>query len=182
MPRSGNTIRPAGSNPSRRTNTRTGIGTYPRLAAILADDASYFLNIKPHADGGQRSLYVADLLIAHVRQWGWWFIDELCWRKTDNGVPGGWGNRFKNAFEPIYHFTAPEAQINFVPSASAMSQTIASTTHPTTQSQLLEAGCWGPGREALLRMAERTSRAGKAAGTVFPIPMADSRRSHGRAM
>ena len=85
------------------------------IAAILADDGSYFLNIKPHADGGQRSLYVADLLIAHVRQWGWWFIDELCWRKTDNGVPGGWGNRFKNAFEPIFHFTAPEAQIKFRP-------------------------------------------------------------------
>jgi DNA modification methylase len=85
------------------------------IAAILAFDASYFLNIKPHADAGQRTLYVMDLVIAHVRQWGWWFIDELCWRKTDNGVPGGWGNRFKNAFEPIYHFTAPEAQIKFRP-------------------------------------------------------------------
>ena len=85
------------------------------IATILASDGSYFLNIKEHADGGQRSLYVKDLVIAHVRQWGWWFIDELCWRKTDNGVPGGWGNRFKNAFEPIFHFTAPEAQIKFRP-------------------------------------------------------------------
>jgi DNA modification methylase len=85
------------------------------VAAILAPDGSYLLNIKAHADAGQRSLYVMDLVIAHVRQWGWWFIDELCWRKTDNGVPGGWGNRFKNAFEPIYHFAAPEAQIKFRP-------------------------------------------------------------------
>jgi DNA modification methylase len=85
------------------------------IAAILASDGSYFLNVKAHADAGQRSLYVMDLVIAHVRQWGWWFIDELCWRKTDNGVPGGWGNRFKNAFEPIFHFTAPEAQIKFRP-------------------------------------------------------------------
>jgi DNA modification methylase len=85
------------------------------IAAILAPDGSYFLNIKEHAEGGQRSLYVKDLVIAHVRQWGWWFIDEFCWRKTDNGVPGGWGNRFKNAFEPIFHFTAKEARIKFRP-------------------------------------------------------------------
>ena len=71
------------------------------VAAILADDGSYFLNIKEHADEGERSLYVKDLVIAHRRQWGWRFVDEFCWRKTDNGVPGGWGNRFKNAFEPI---------------------------------------------------------------------------------
>ena len=66
-------------------------------AAILASDGSYFLNIKEHADEGERSLYVKDLVIAHRRQWGWRFVDEFCWRKTDNGVPGGWNNRFKNA-------------------------------------------------------------------------------------
>ena len=38
-----------------------------------------------------------DLVIAHRRVWGWRFVDQFCWRKTDNGVPGGWGNRFKNA-------------------------------------------------------------------------------------
>jgi site-specific DNA-methyltransferase (adenine-specific) len=87
------------------------------IGTILAPDGSYLLNIKEHADDGQRSLYVKDLIIAHVRQWGWWFIDELCWRKTDDGVPGGWGNRFKNAWEPIFHFTAPEARIKFRPKA-----------------------------------------------------------------
>jgi hypothetical protein len=40
------------------------------IAAILADDGSYFLNIKEHADGGQRNLYVKKLTIAHVEQWG----------------------------------------------------------------------------------------------------------------
>ena len=59
------------------------------IAAILAADGSYFLNIKEHADDGERSLYVKDLVIAHRRQWGWRFVDEFCWRKTDNGVPGG---------------------------------------------------------------------------------------------
>lgn len=28
------------------------------------------------------------LTIAHVEQWGWRFVDEFCWRKTDDGVPG----------------------------------------------------------------------------------------------
>jgi len=76
-------------------------GVAANIAAVLAPDGSYFLNIKPHADDGERNLYVMDLVLAHKRQWGWRFVDEFCWRKTDNGVPGGWGNRFKNAFEPV---------------------------------------------------------------------------------
>jgi DNA modification methylase len=86
------------------------------VAAILADDGSYFLNIKEHADNGERDLYVKDLVIAHRRQWGWRFVDELCWRKTDNGVPGGWGNRFKNAWEPVFHFCRQQ-KIKFRPEA-----------------------------------------------------------------
>ena len=84
------------------------------IAAILAADGSYFLNIKEHADEGERDLYVKDLVIAHRRQWGWRFVDEFCWRKTDNGVPGGWGNRFKNAWEPVFHFCR-HPQIKFRP-------------------------------------------------------------------
>jgi len=83
---------------------------------VLAPDGSYLLNIKPHAGDGERSLYVMDLVIAHKRQWGWRFVDEFCWRKTDNGVPGGWNNRFKNAFEPVYHFCR-QPQIKFRPLA-----------------------------------------------------------------
>ena len=74
------------------------------VESVLAPDGSYFLNIKEHADDGERDLYVKDLVIAHRRQWGWRFVDEFCWRKTDNGVPGGWQNRFKNAWEPVFHF------------------------------------------------------------------------------
>lgn len=75
------------------------------IMANLADDGSYFCNIKEHCDDGQRSLYVKDLTLAHVREWGWRFVDEFVWRNTKNGVPGGWPNRFKNAFEPIFHFS-----------------------------------------------------------------------------
>jgi DNA modification methylase len=84
------------------------------IESVLASDGSYFLNIKEHADDGERNLYVKDLVIAHRRQWGWRFVDEFCWRKTDNGVPGGWGNRFKNAWEPVFHFCRQQ-QIKFHP-------------------------------------------------------------------
>ncbi len=86
------------------------------IRAVLAEDGSYFLNIKEHAAEGERNLYVKDLVIAHKRQWGWRFVDEFCWRKTDNGVPGGWGNRFKNAWEPVHHFCL-QSQIKFRPEA-----------------------------------------------------------------
>lgn len=84
------------------------------VESVLAPDGSYFLNIKAHADDGERNLYVMDLVLAHRRQWGWRFVDEFCWRKTDNGVPGGWGNRFKNAWEPIFHFCRQQS-IKFRP-------------------------------------------------------------------
>lgn len=74
------------------------------IESVLASDGSYFLNIKEHAQDGERHLYVKDLVIAHKREWRWRFVDEFCWRKTDNGVPGGWNNRFKNAWEPVFHF------------------------------------------------------------------------------
>ena len=82
------------------------------VESVLAPDGSYFLNIKEHADEGERNLYVMDLVLAHRRQWGWRFVDEFCWRKTDNGVPGGWQNRFKNAWEPVFHFCRQQ-QIKF---------------------------------------------------------------------
>jgi DNA modification methylase len=86
------------------------------IADVLAPDGSYFLNIKEHCEDGQRHLYVKDLTIAHVREWRWRFVDELCWRNTRNGVPGGWNNRFKNAWEPVFHF-AKSPSIRFNPEA-----------------------------------------------------------------
>ena len=68
----------------------------------LADDGSFFVNIKPHMEDGQRSLYVSDLLSAMVRQWQWRFVDELCW--LHQGFPISVDCRFKNRFEPIYQF------------------------------------------------------------------------------
>lgn len=74
------------------------------VRANLENDGSFFVNIKPHCEDGERVLYVFDLVLAMRRRWGWRFVDELCWRDTRDGVPGGWNNRFKDAFEPIYQF------------------------------------------------------------------------------
>ncbi len=73
------------------------------VARHLAVDGSWFINIKPSGDGLDTSLYVMDLVIAHVREWGWHFATEFCWER--NGVPKGVTQRFKNQFEPIYQFT-----------------------------------------------------------------------------
>lgn len=72
------------------------------MRARLAEDGSFFVNIKPHCEDGERVLYVMDLVLAMKRQWGWRFVDELCW--ISPGVPGAWPNRFKNAWESIWHF------------------------------------------------------------------------------
>lgn len=68
----------------------------------LLDDGSFFLNIKPHARDGERSLYVFDLVLAMQREHGWKYIEELCWLK--NPFPADFHTRFKNGFEPIYQF------------------------------------------------------------------------------
>jgi DNA modification methylase len=73
------------------------------IMAYLADDGSYFCNIKPNAEGIKRELYVFDLVLSHVRDWGWNFADEFCWERA--GIPQQVSRRFKNQFEPIYHFT-----------------------------------------------------------------------------
>jgi site-specific DNA-methyltransferase (adenine-specific)/site-specific DNA-methyltransferase (cytosine-N4-specific) len=73
------------------------------IKRILCSNGSFFLNIKPHTRKGERSLYVFDLVMSLVKETGFLFIDEFCWIK--NPFPGKLTGRFKNAFEPIYHFT-----------------------------------------------------------------------------
>ena len=82
------------------------------VKANLASDGSFFVNIKAHCEDGQRVLYCMDLVAAMVRRWGWRFVDELVWLTT--AYPGGWNNRFKNGFEPVYHFSADDS-IKFSP-------------------------------------------------------------------
>ena len=76
----------------------------------LADDGSWFVNIKEHCEEGQRSLYVKDLTLDHVRKWGWNFVEEYVW--THGGTPKRPANRFKNGWEPIFHFARGPFKFN----------------------------------------------------------------------
>jgi DNA modification methylase len=81
-------------------------GVSEGIADYLVEDGSFFLNIKEHCEDGQRVLYVKDLTLAHVRDWHWRLVDELIW--VHGGTPKAVINRFKNAWEPIFHFTRSE--------------------------------------------------------------------------
>lgn len=80
------------------------------IYANLENDGSYFCNIKPNAEGIKRELYVFDLVLAHARKWQWNYADEFCWERA--GIPQQVVRRFKNQFEPIYHFTKGEWKFN----------------------------------------------------------------------
>jgi site-specific DNA-methyltransferase (adenine-specific)/site-specific DNA-methyltransferase (cytosine-N4-specific) len=76
---------------------------------VLAEDGSFFVNIKPHCEDGERVLYVFDLVLGMKRCWGWRFVEEFCWKSS--GIPGLPRKRLKNQFEPIYQFaTSKEYQ------------------------------------------------------------------------
>jgi site-specific DNA-methyltransferase (adenine-specific) len=75
----------------------------------LANDGSWFINIKPAAKELDTELYVFDLVLAHARQWGWHFVTEFCWER--NGIPKQVVRRFKNQFEPIYQFAVGNFKI-----------------------------------------------------------------------
>lgn len=147
----------------------------------LADDGSYFLNIKEHCEDGQRHLYVKDLTLSHVRAWGWRFVDEFCWRDTRNGVPGGWNNRFKDAWEPVFHF-ARGGGIKFRPEAVSRPSDGVFDYSPENEkagsgSGLLGAEKAGGYREGLARpsnVLEVPAQAGVAAHTApFPVALAE---------
>lgn len=110
----------------RRKTTYGGIPEYDyvdwflpigaEIKRILKPTGSFFLNIKPHTHKGERSLYVFDLVCQLKRETGFMFVEEYCW--TKNAFPGSLKGRFKNAFEPVYHFTKGNPnQITFNPIA-----------------------------------------------------------------
>lgn len=79
------------------------------LWEVLADDGSYFLNIKEHAQDGERSLYVKDLVLAHKREWGWRFVDEFsvgAIQRTASRVDGTTGSRTHSSLSFISLRTA----------------------------------------------------------------------------
>ena len=77
------------------------------VKTAFGGNGSFFVNIKEHCEDGERSLYVKDLVLEMKRRFGWRFIDELCWYKRI-GPPGHWDYRFKNVWEPVFHFSIGE--------------------------------------------------------------------------
>lgn len=86
------------------------------IKRVLKTTGSFFLNIKPHTENGERVLYVFDLVTSLKKEVGFLFVDELCW--TKNAFPGALSGKLKNGFEPIYHFTKDiPSKITFNPVA-----------------------------------------------------------------
>lgn len=71
------------------------------VAAHLAADGSWLVNIKAGADGLDRERYVLELVLAHLDA-GWHWADEFCWER--HGIPGRPSRRLKNQWEPVHHF------------------------------------------------------------------------------
>ncbi len=140
----------------------------------LANDGSWFVNIKEHCDDGERSLYVKDLTIAHRRQWGWKFVDELAWHKTS--VPGSWPNRFRNDWEPVFHFS-PESKIKFRP--DSVSHASDNAVSGSGGSPKTSGGAWGISHEwrvtgmarpsNVLRISTKSS--GSVHSAAFPVAL-----------
>ena len=75
------------------------------LKRVLKQDGSYILNLKEsRTPDGQRSLYVLDLVAAHVREAGLRWHDTFIWAKP-NPFPGDKGTHLPDAWEPCYQFT-----------------------------------------------------------------------------
>lgn len=148
-------------------------GVQANVRRHITQDGSFFVNIKEHCEDGQRHLYVKDLAIAHVRRWGWMFVDEFCWRDTKNGVPGGWNNRFKDAWEPVFHFAMGE--IKFRPAevsqASGQCFDYSPGTGRSANGSGLKSGAPAGGLQAGLARPSN----------VLEIPAADGKDGHSAA-
>jgi len=72
------------------------------LYGVLAEDGSWFLNLKEHSEGIRRPVYVHELVVRLVREGGWEYLDEFCWER--GGIPGDTEQRgkFKNQWEPVF--------------------------------------------------------------------------------
>jgi len=75
------------------------------ILAHLADDGSYFCNITEAASDGLKLDYVKRLLIKHIDEWGWKWIEEYCWPRPAMPLNPNTSRRFKNGWESVYHYS-----------------------------------------------------------------------------
>lgn len=130
------------------------------VAEHLAEDGSWFVNIKAGAEGLDTWLYVHDLVLAHAREWGWHYATEFCWEKR--GVPVAVARRFKNAFEPVYQFTRGDWKLRPLAVQTPSDQVPTSHT-PGTNAEMQ--GLGDPFGDRLTGMAYPSNRLPTFAGT-----------------
>src|SRR3989338_8303686 len=73
-----------------------------QMLRVLKPTGTFILNIKEKAEGGERSTYVLELILA-LREQGWIWTEEFIWHKK-NCYPGKWPNRFRDSWERILQF------------------------------------------------------------------------------
>jgi len=95
------------------------------ISRVIKPDGSFFLNIKEHSVNGFRSTYVLKTVLKIVEDTDLNLVDTLIWQR--NAFPGRITNKFKNAFEPIYHF-AKQPHIKIRPDAVTTPLSSSTTT------------------------------------------------------
>jgi len=78
---------------------------------ILKPTGSFVINVKEHASGGVRSLYVYETILLLAKEFR--FVEEFIWNKT-NPFPTGNKKRLKDGYERCLHF-AKSADYQFFP-------------------------------------------------------------------
>lgn len=74
------------------------------IQRILTNDGSFILNINDVCEGGERSIYVHELVVELKKTANLKYFDKLVWIKK-NGVPTSGLKRRADYFEYIFHFT-----------------------------------------------------------------------------
>lgn len=74
------------------------------IRATLKQSGSLILNIKEAADEGQKQDYVKRLVLRHIDEWGWLWIEEYIWPRPALPLDPNTSRRFKNAWESVFHF------------------------------------------------------------------------------
>lgn len=80
----------------------------------LADDGSFFVNIKEAADNCNKQTYVKRMVLRHVDAWGWIWVEEYIWPRPALPLDPNTSKRFKNGWESVFHF-ATNTQFTFRP-------------------------------------------------------------------
>jgi len=75
------------------------------MRGVLKEDGSFFINIKEHSEEIVRPTYVHELVVAHVQQWGWFYLEQYCWERTGVPCDPSKMGKFKNQWEPVFLFS-----------------------------------------------------------------------------